>query len=128
MGRDLEPTETGDKTIAVTLAPMAGGAGESGEQEQEASGLAYMLHQFIEQTLDASPDKRRLARKLRGEAIFRAAEDEAIQVRIRFCGDRIELSDTGEQQLASAASVTAGACRSANPNTPADRSREIASS
>jgi hypothetical protein len=86
--------------IPVTLAPAVGA-------EAEASGLAHMLHQFLEQTLAASPEKRRLARKLRGEAIFRAAEDEAICVRIRFRGDCIELGDSGEGGPASAPSVTA---------------------
>lgn len=66
-----------------------------------------MLHQFFEQTLGDSPEKRRLARKLRGDAIFRAAEDEMIGVRIRFRGDGIELSDVDEDEPAGTASVTA---------------------
>jgi len=86
--------------IPVTIAAAGGG-------EDEASGLAHMLHQFFEQTLGDSPEKRRLARKLRGDAIFRAAEDESIGVRIRFRGDRIELSDSDEDEPAGTASVTA---------------------
>ena len=45
---------------------------------EEASGLADMLHQFIEQTLADSPRKVRQARRLAGHAVFRAAEDEAL--------------------------------------------------
>ena len=86
--------------IPVTIAPAGGG-------EEEASGLAHMLHQFFEQTLGDSPEKRRLARKLRGDAIFRAAEDETIGVRIRFHGDCIELSDADEEDPAGTATVTA---------------------
>jgi hypothetical protein len=66
-----------------------------------------MLHQFLEQTLEDSPEKRRLARKLHGEAIFRAAEDEAIRVRIRFRGESIELSDAGDGASPDTACVTA---------------------
>jgi len=86
--------------MPVTIAPALGA-------EQQVSGLTHMLHQFIEQTLEASPAKRRLAQKLCGEAIFRAAEDEAIQTRICFHGDCIELSDAGEGEPAGAASLTA---------------------
>ncbi len=60
-----------------------------------ASGLADMLHQFIEQTLAESPRKARLARRLSGTVAFRPAEDEKICVRIAFAGDRIELCDGG---------------------------------
>jgi hypothetical protein len=82
VGTDLSagPATTG--TIPVVL---CGG--------EAASGLAEMLHQFLEQTLAGSPRKARRARRLCGEAVFRAAEDEHVCVRIRFAGDRIELSD-----------------------------------
>jgi hypothetical protein len=60
---------------------------------EEASGLAEILQQLLEQTLAESPRKARRARRLSGEAVFRAAEDEHVCVRIRFAGDRIELSD-----------------------------------
>ena len=106
MGRDLALAEPGDVAIPVSIAPAGDGAPPSGGAE-EASGLAQMLHQFLEQTLEDSARKRRQARKLRGEAIFRAAEDSAIRVRIRFGGDRIELSDAGETELGGTASVTA---------------------
>jgi hypothetical protein len=59
----------------------------------EVSGLADMLHQFLEQTLAESPLKAKLAGRLRGDVEFRAAEDEALFVRIVFAGDRIELHD-----------------------------------
>jgi hypothetical protein len=65
------------------------------ENAEAASGLALMLQQFIEQTLSESPDKQRRARGLRGEALFRAAEDENVCVHIAFRGDRVELRDTG---------------------------------
>ncbi|GMV13855.1 MAG: hypothetical protein HS104_39945 [Polyangiaceae bacterium] len=60
-----------------------------------ASGLADLLFQFLEQTLDASVEKAAEARALRGDLVVRAAEDEGIAVRIAFLGDRIELSDLG---------------------------------
>jgi predicted lipid carrier protein YhbT len=59
---------------------------------EQASGLADMLHQFIEQTLAASPRK---ARRLAGRVVFRSAEDADVAVRITFAGDRIELRDVG---------------------------------
>jgi hypothetical protein len=62
---------------------------------EAASGLADMLHQFIEQTLAASPRKAQQARRLAGHAVFRSAEDEALCVCITFAGDRIELHDSG---------------------------------
>lgn len=60
---------------------------------EAATGLAEMLHQLLEQTLAASPRNVHRARRLSGEAVFRSAEDEAVAVRIRFAGNRIELSD-----------------------------------
>jgi hypothetical protein len=62
---------------------------------RKPSGLAEMLRQFIEQTLAESPRKVRQARRLSGQAVFRAAEAEDVFVRIRFAGDRIELDDGG---------------------------------
>jgi hypothetical protein len=88
-----------DPDIAVIL--QGDGAGES------TSGLAQMLHQFMEQTLAESPQKRRLAQTLSGEAVFRAAEDREICVAIVFRGDRIELHDGAIARAASASSVTA---------------------
>ena len=64
---------------------------------EEVSGLAEMLQQFIEQTLAASPRKVQQARRLRGGAVFRSAEDDDVSVRIRFAGDRIELDDGAER-------------------------------
>ncbi len=60
---------------------------------EEASGLADMLHQFLEQTVTESPRKARLARRLSGHAVFRSAEDEELCVRITFDGNRIALED-----------------------------------
>jgi hypothetical protein len=70
-----------------------------------ASGLADLLHQFLEQTVDASEAKANAARALRGEVVVRASEDEAIAVRIAFRGDQIELSDIGGQGPGSAPSI-----------------------
>lgn len=61
--------------------------------EEPVSGLADMLHQFLEQTIAESPRKERLARRLSGQAVFRSAEDEELCVRITFGGNRIELQD-----------------------------------
>lgn len=83
MGPDLSTAARPD-TIPVVL----GGGGE-------ASGLAEMLRQFLDQTLAASPRKVQQARRLSGAAVFRSAEDEAVAVHIHFAGDRIELSDGG---------------------------------
>src|ERR1035437_7425482 len=69
---------------------------------EDVSGLADMLHQFIEQTLAASPRKVRHARRLAGHAVFRAAEDEALCVGITFAGERIELQDGGTPNAADA--------------------------
>ena len=69
---------------------------------EAASGLADMLHQFIEQTLAASPRKVRQAQRLSGHAVFRSAEDEELCVRIAFAGDRIELRDGGTPDAADA--------------------------
>jgi hypothetical protein len=65
-----------------------------------ASGLADLLHQFLEQTVEASEDKSRRARALRGDVVVRAAEDEDVAVRIAFLGDRIELADLGARRVA----------------------------
>jgi len=58
----------------------------------DASGLADMIHQYLSQNVTDSPDKRKQARSLSGEVFLEAAEDD-ICVRVRFCGDRIELAD-----------------------------------
>ena len=73
---------------------------------EEASGLADMLHQFLEQTLAESPRKVRQARRLSGHAVFRSAEDEELSVCITFAGDRIELRD-GAATALTAPSITA---------------------
>ena len=69
---------------------------------EDASGLADMLQQFIEQTLADSPRKVRQARRLAGHAVFRAAEDEALCVGITFAGERIELQDCSTPAAADA--------------------------
>ena len=74
---------------------------------ESASGLADMLHQFIEQTLSDSATKQRLARRLAGETVFRAAEDPDVAVRIVFAGDRIELRDEVPGEPCDAPSITA---------------------
>jgi hypothetical protein len=96
VGRDLIGKTALDAAIPVVL--------ENGE---EASGLADMLRQLIEQTLAESARKRRQARGLRGEAVFRAAEDEEVCVHIVFRGDRIELRDASGVGASGAAAITA---------------------
>jgi hypothetical protein len=96
VGRDLGHRRADDAPFPVLLH-----GGES------ASGLADMLHQFIEQTLSDSPTKERLARRLAGETIFRAAEDQDVAVRIVFAGDRIELRDVTPGEGRGSPSVTA---------------------
>ena len=81
--------------LALTLASVP----VSLVDDDEASGLAMMLHQFLEQTLADSPAKTRLAGALRGEVLFRASEDEAIGVRIAFTGGGIQLTDTGRAEV-----------------------------
>ena len=61
--------------------------------ETAASGLADMLHQFLAQTVASSPDKARLARRLRGALLFQAAEDDRLVVSIAFSGAGIEVGD-----------------------------------
>ena len=73
---------------------------------EDVSGLADMLHQFIEQTLAESPRKTRQARRLSGHAVFRSAEDEELCVRVSFTGERIELQD-GAAAHPGEASITA---------------------
>jgi hypothetical protein len=74
---------------------------------KSASGLADMLHQFIEQTLSDSATKQRLARRLAGETVFRAAEDPDVAVRIVFAGDCIQLRDETAGEVRDAPWVTA---------------------
>lgn len=61
-----------------------------------SSGLAEMLHQFLDQTLADGPDKVRAARRLRGALVFRAAEDPAVCVEIVFAPDQIRIRDVPE--------------------------------
>ncbi len=91
MGADLRTAGAASSVIPVKL---IGG--------EAVSGLADMLHQFIEQTLAESPRKVRQARRLSGHAVFRSAEDEELCVRIAFAGDRIELRDGGTPDAAGA--------------------------
>ncbi|MEW6777015.1 MAG: hypothetical protein AB1405_12015 [Bdellovibrionota bacterium] len=58
-----------------------------------ASGLADMLHQYLLQNCSEFPGKVRQARELTGDVLFRAAEDEAVCVRIAFRGESIGLED-----------------------------------
>lgn len=71
-----------------------------------ASGLADMIHQYLSQNCADSPRKVRQARSLKGEVFMRAAEDDAICVRIRFFNDGIELTDV-EAMPQGAASIKA---------------------
>jgi hypothetical protein len=58
----------------------------------DASGLADMLHQLLEQTL-GDPDRARRAGVLRGQVHFRAAEDEQVCAYLRFSADGVEVGD-----------------------------------
>jgi hypothetical protein len=58
-----------------------------------ASGLADLLHQYLEQTLASSPRKVAQARGISGELLFRALEDESVCVRLVFAPEKIEVSD-----------------------------------
>jgi hypothetical protein len=58
-----------------------------------ASGLADMLHQYLEQTLVADPGKQRAARAIAGCVVFRTVEDAAVCVTMTFARDRIEVCD-----------------------------------
>jgi hypothetical protein len=81
VGTDLTDTRSSE-TIPVVL-----------KGAEEASGLAEMVRQFLEQVLAESPRKARRARRLSGAAVLRSAEEKDVAVRIHFAGDRIELSD-----------------------------------
>ena len=66
-----------------------------------------MLRQFLEQTLADSTRKQHQARSLRGDAVFRSAEDENVCVRIAFRGDRVELCDADGPDASMTAVITA---------------------
>lgn len=61
-----------------------------------ASGLADMLHQYLEQSLTESPGKVALARAISGQLVFRAREDESVCVLLAFDHERIEVRDIAE--------------------------------
>lgn len=86
MGPGLACEQPGREEASATLPVLLHGG-------DEASGLADMLHQYLEQTLGEEPAKAKAARALRGEVAFRAAEDETVCVRVRFTGEAVELSD-----------------------------------
>ncbi|MCC6213429.1 MAG: hypothetical protein IT376_01055 [Polyangiaceae bacterium] len=78
------------------------------EAPDDASGLADMLSQFLEQTVTTSARKAGSARALRGEVVFRAQEDDQIAVRISFQGDQIVLTDLGGATLPGAPTIQGG--------------------
>ncbi len=88
MGQDLT-----DQALVVAPQQHAVVLGNA----EEASGLADMLHQFLQQTLE-SPDKVRQARRLRGQLLFCAAEDPAIRVRIAFSPGAIHIADADDSE------------------------------
>jgi hypothetical protein len=89
------------------LVPMAAPEVVLGDPDS-ASGLADMLHQFVEQTLAESPQKVAVARGLRGAVVIRSQEDQAVAVRIAFLGDRIELCDIQDSVPAGVPSIIGG--------------------
>lgn len=64
------------------------------EGAESASGLADLLHQYLEQTLEASEEKRRAAERLRGAVTVLAVEDSSVRVRVTFGGERIDIADS----------------------------------
>ncbi len=66
----------------------------------DASGLADMLHQFLQQTVESSPTKLRAARRLSGTLWFQSAEDMDLVVALTFARDRIGVADAPPAELA----------------------------
>jgi hypothetical protein len=58
-----------------------------------ASGLADMLQQYLQQTVESSTDKARAAGRIRGGVTVCAAEDAEVRVRVEFEGARIAIAD-----------------------------------
>lgn len=69
------------------------------ENADEASGLADMLHQFLQQTVDSSAAKRRAARRLSGTLWFQSAEDMSLVVALTFAKDHIGVMDAPAHSL-----------------------------
>lgn len=72
---------------------MGSGLSVSLVAPDSASGLADMLQQYLQQTVDSSPGKARAAARIRGAVTVRAAEDPDIIVRVAFGGSRIDVAD-----------------------------------
>jgi hypothetical protein len=66
----------------------------------QASGLADMLHQFLQQTVDESADKSRAAQRLSGTLWFQSSEDMSLVVALSFDRNRIGVADAPASQLA----------------------------
>lgn len=62
------------------------------------SGLANIVRQYLEQSLDESEPRRQRARKLRGRVAMTAA-DHGIAVTLEFTGDEIVISDGAREPL-----------------------------
>lgn len=94
--------------VSEAPAPAAAPPAVVLEAPDEASGLADMLSQYLEQTVAGSARKARSARALRGDVVFRAEEDDQIAVRISFQGERIVLTDLGGSTLPGAPTIRGG--------------------
>lgn len=90
VGSDLEARDY----TAVDVAVDSGDYPVTLANPDDASGLADMLHQYLAQNVSEFPRKVSQARGLRGEVVFRAAEDENVCVRMIFSGEKIHLLDS----------------------------------
>lgn len=103
-----EPPALGADASAALSASSDGGEGQATlasfpvelENPNDASGLADMLHQFLQQTVESSPTKLRAARKLSGTLWFQSAEDMELVVALTFARDRIGVADAPPAELA----------------------------
>jgi hypothetical protein len=66
--------------------------------EGAESGLANIVQQFLEQSLDESEAKRRRARRLRGRVAMTAADHE-VTVTLDFRGEEIVIFDGAQEPL-----------------------------
>ncbi len=78
---------------AAALAPATSSLPVVLDNPDQASGLADMLHQFLQQTLEDFPEKRAVARKLVGTLWFQSAEDPTLVVALSFSSGGIRVAD-----------------------------------
>jgi len=78
---------------AAALAPATRSLPVVLDNADQASGLADMLHQFLQQTLEDFPEKRAVAGKLVGTLWFQSAEDPTLVVTLTFSSGGIRVAD-----------------------------------